>query len=278
METQGKERMLAQEEEQLTQERIESYLSYLSGKGRSRSSLESYRRILLGLYEYLPEEKFIGNRTGPEWKAYLKEQGFSSATVDNRMSAWNSFMQYLGRREWQMEDFCREKGNVQPELSRTEYLRLLSAAKHLGKEKAYLLIKTLGGAGMRIQEIPQLTVEAVEKGAVELQYHNSKQKRRLHIPEGLQKELLDYAKREGIFQGAVFRSADGEAMGRSSINYYINSVCRDARVDESKANPRCLWKMYQNTCTRIKDSISILIDQAYQKIVEEEQLSVGWLE
>ena len=163
METNGKEGRLAEGKERLTQERIEGYLSYLSGKGRSRSSLESYRRILLGLYEYLPEEKSIGNKTGPEWKAYLKNQGFSAATVDNRMSAWNSFMQYLGHREWQMEDFCREKGNIQPELSRTEYLRLLSAAKHLGKEKAYLLIKTLGGAGMRIQEIPQLTVEAVEK-------------------------------------------------------------------------------------------------------------------
>ena len=67
-------------------------------------------------------------------------------------------MQYLGHREWQMGDFHRDKGNIQPELSRTEYLRLLSAAKHLGKEKAYLLIKTLGGAGMRVQELPQLTL------------------------------------------------------------------------------------------------------------------------
>ncbi len=278
METNGKEGRLAEGKERLTQERIEGYLSYLSGKGRSRSSLESYRRILLGLYEYLPEEKSIGNKTGPEWKAYLKNQGFSAATVDNRMSAWNSFMQYLGHREWQMEDFCREKGNIQPELSRTEYLRLLSAAKHLGKEKAYLLIKTLGGAGMRIQEIPQLTVEAVEKGVVELEYHNSRQKRRLHIPEGLQKELLNYTRREGILEGAVFQSPDGEAMARSSINYQINSVCRDARVDESKATPRCLWKMYQSTYMRIKESISILIDQAYQRIVEEEQMSVGWTE
>ena len=107
-------------EERLTLQRIEEYLEYLSEKGRSSSSLESYRRILTGLYDYLSEEKLIGGGTGPQWKAYMERQGFSAATVDNRMSAWNSFMQYLGHREWQMGDFHRDKGNIQPELSRTE--------------------------------------------------------------------------------------------------------------------------------------------------------------
>ena len=263
-------------EERLTLQRIEEYLEYLSEKGRSSSSLESYRRILTGLYDYLSEEKLIGGGTGPQWKAYMERQGFSAATVDNRMSAWNSFMQYLGHREWQMGDFHRDKGNIQPELSRTEYLRLLSAAKHLGKEKAYLLIKTLGGAGMRVQELPQLTVETVRKGTVELEYHNFRQKRGLCLPEGLREELLDYTQREGLRTGPVFQSPDGTLMARSSINYYINSVCREARVAEEKANPRCLWKMYQSTCTGIRANISVLVEQAYQRMTQEEQLSVGW--
>lgn len=268
--------MDAEKKVYLSPERIEEYLEYLSGKGRSRSSLESYYRILSGLYDYLPEEKSIGNETGPVWKNYLEEQGFSTATVDNRMSVWNGFMQYLGHREWQMENFHREKGNVQPELTRTEYLRLLSAAKHLGKEKAYLLIKTLGGAGMRIQELPQLTVEALERGALELEYHNSRQRRLLRIPQGLREELLDYTKREGLRQGPVFQSQEGLPIARSGINYHIGSVCGLARVGEEKATPRCLWKMYQNTCSSIRDNIAVLIDQAYQRIVEEEQMSVGW--
>lgn len=78
--------------------------------------------------------------------------------MNTRISVWNSFLRYLGRREWQIVDFEREVVKVQPRLSRTEYLRLLSAAKQLDKEKTYLLIKTLGGAGMRIQELPQLTL------------------------------------------------------------------------------------------------------------------------
>ena len=266
----------AQEEERLTPEVIEGYLGYLEGKGRSSSSLESYRRVLKGIYEYLPEGKRIGEGTGTGWKRHLEGQGFSTVTVDCRVSVWNGLVQYLGHREWQMDDFCREKGGVQPGLSRTEYLRMLSAAKHMGKEKAYLLIKTLGGAGMRIQELPQLTVEAVGQGMVELEYHNARQRRMLCLPEGLQRELENYILREGLRGGPVFQSPGGGPMARSSINYFIAMVGWEALVGEGKANPRCLWKMYQDTCMGIRSNISALIEQAYQKIVAEEQLAVGW--
>ncbi len=131
---------------------------------------------------------------------------------------------------------------------------------------------------MRIQELPQLTVEAVKLGVVELEYHNSRQKRMLHLPEGLKEELLDFAKREGRSHGPVFSSSEGMPMARSSVNYFINIVCHDARVAEEKANPRCLWKMYQETCRGIRANIAVLIEQSYQKILEDEQLAMGWKE
>mgnify|MGYP001029666214 CR=1 FL=1 len=260
----------------LTADRVDSYLKSLEEKGRSSSSLESYRRILKGIYEFLPEEKMIKEGTGAGWKAHLEEQGFSPATVDCRISVWNGLVQYLGHREWQMDDFCREKGEAQPELSRTEYLRMLSAAKHMEKEKSYLLIKTLGGAGMRIQELPQLTVEAVVRGIVELEYHNGRQRRVLHLPEGLRGELQGYIEREGLRNGPVFCSPDGGPMARSSINYLIAMVSREAHVGEGKANPRGLWKMYQGTCMGIRANVASLIEQAYQRIAAEEQLAIGW--
>lgn len=268
--------MERREEECLTPGMIDGYLGSLAGKGRSSSSLESYRRVLKGIYEYLPEGKTIREGTGAEWKSYLEGQGFSPVTVDCRISVWNGLVQYLGHREWQMDDFRREKGEAQPELSRAEYLKLLSMAKHMGKEKAYLIIKTLGGAGMRVQELPQLTVEAVRRGMVELEYHNARQKRVLYLPEGLRRELQGYVNREGLHGGAVFRSLEGGPMARSSINYLVAIVGREAHVDEGKATPRGLWKMYQNTCMGIRADVSALIEQAYQRMMAEEQLAVGW--
>ena len=120
------------------------------------------------------------------------EQGLAPRTINARMSVWNSYCQYIGRREWVQEEFFRNGSEVQPELTRTEYLRLLQTAKILGREKSYLLIKTLGGAGLRIQELPQLTVEAVRQGTVGLRSHNNLHRRLLRIPASLREELLDY--------------------------------------------------------------------------------------
>ena len=88
--------------------------------------------------------------------------------------------------------------------------------------------------------------------------------------------MLDYACREGIKNGPVFGTSDGVPMARSSVNYFINIVCHDAQVAEEKANPRCLWKMYQETCKGIRANVAVLIEQSYQKILEEEQLVMGW--
>lgn len=54
------------------------------------------------------------------------------------------------------------------------------------------------------------------------------------------------------------------------------SMPAGARVEEEKATPRCLWNMYCGTRDTILSNISILADQAYERMLEEEQRAVGW--
>lgn len=267
--------MSARKQEKVSPEIIEAFLEEQARKGRKASSLENYRRILLELHRYLPEDKRIVEKTGPEWKRSLEGQGLQPATVNTRISVWNSFLRYLGRREWQMADFEREKKS-RPRLSRTEYLRLLSAAKQSGKEKTYLLIKVLGGAGMRIQELPQLTAQAVRQGEVELKTSGAVKQRVLHLPAGLREELLDYMQREGIRRGPVFGTAEGCPMARSNVNYFVGLVSKDARVDDEKVTPSCLWNMYRETCQEIQENVTALVEQTYQNMLAEEQRVTGW--
>ena len=152
--------------ERLTEETIEQFLASLQEKGRSQDSVKTYRQTLTALLDFLPEDGQITEETGPAWREWMTDQGLAPRTINARVSVLNSYCQYIGRREWVQEDFFRENGELQPELSRTEYLRLLQTAKLLGKEKSYLLIKTLGGAGLRIQELPQLTAEVVRESVV----------------------------------------------------------------------------------------------------------------
>ena len=261
----------------MTPELIRDFIETLRKKNRGKNSLDSYQRILLSIYDWLPEDKTVDGTTGAKRRKWLlEEKGFSHRTVNTQMSALNSFFRYLGHREWQMDEFVRITGDVQPELSRTEYMRLLSAARQMGNEKTYLLIKTMGGAGVRVQEISQVTAEAVRQGSVRLDSHNGLRLRMMFIPKVLQKELMEYIEKEQIESGPVFLTRDRKPLSRTTINHYISAVSGEARVDPEKATPRCLWKMYQSVQDGIEENIHVLTRQAYEEMMEKEQMSIGW--
>lgn len=258
----------------ITPEIIDGYLRTLAEKGRSPSSLQNYRGMLMKLHDYLPKDKELDERRSASWIESLERQGYYARTINVHLSVLNGFLVYLGRGGWQLKSYIRELNEVQPELTRSEYMRLLRTARRLGKERSYLLIKTLGGAGVRMQELSQITVEALFQEAVPLRCHNGR--RMLYLPESLKEELRDYVRREGIKEGPVFATQEGAPLARASVWHLINSVSQEAQVSGKKANPRCLWKMYQSTYAGIESNIQSLVAQAYNRMLEEEQLAIGW--
>lgn len=261
----------------ITPELMAGFLESMEKKGRSKGSLDSYGRALQSFYEYLRHEKVITEQTGEIWRKWmLEEQKFSQRTVNMRISVFNSFLQYLGKRQWQVAQFSQTVDKVQPELTRAEYLRLLLAAKRSEREKSYLIIKTLGSAGIRVQELSQLTVEAVKQGSTVLSSHNGTRQRLVHIPRVLQRELTAYIAKEHIKKGPIFAAEDGTPLARTAIYHHVNSVSRDAGVDPEKVNPRCLLKMYDSTRQGMVANIQILMEQSYERLLEQEQMAIGW--
>ena len=98
----------------------------------------------------------------------------------------------------------------------------------------------------------------------------------LHVPEGLQKELLDYARRNGYLSGPIFLTKDGTPMSRTYVSTIIRQLCTAARVPEEKGNPRCLKRLYQSTRAGIEDNIALLVEQAHNRLLEKEQFEIGW--
>ena len=100
----------------------------------------------------------------------------------------------------------------QPELTRSEYLRLLSAAKALGKERTYLLVKVFATTGITVQELPRLTVEAAQAGKV-VTYPN-RVRQEVRISPCVGRELLEYAHSTGVASGPIFITRNGKTVNR----------------------------------------------------------------
>ena len=259
----------------MTREQIEDYVAHRQGEDRTSESIQKYARDLDALYHFLPEEKRIYPETLSQWSGSLLGEGYAPRTVNSMVSVANSFLKWLGHRELQLTGQLNIAYD-QPELTRNEYLRLLSAARHLNKERTYLLVKVFTTVNITVLELPRLTVEAVRGDQVEFTANGVRYL--AAIPSCLRDELLDYARRSCIASGPIFVTRTGKPLGRTAVTAYIQSLAQTARVAPEKCNPRCLHKLYQSTMEGIETTVRILAEQSHERLLEQEQLLVGWQE
>lgn len=258
----------------LTRSDIDLYLQDVASRGCKQGTLENYRRSLLNFFDWLPEGKRVSREKVYEYQEYLIGK-YTSRTVNMKMTAINGILGFLDLREYQSTVKASvDDTAIQPELSRNEYLRMLSAAKAIGDERLYLIIKLFGTTGIAVQEFDKVTVEAVRSGTI-VTFPN-RNRLALRIPACVQSELLEYAKEKGIKSGPIFLTREGRPLGRTTLSNMVPHIARYAKVEENKCTPRCLQKLYAETWDTIKSNVNVMLQMTYDKLLEQEQVIYGW--
>ena len=109
----------------LRPEEIRSYLATLTAKGRSPATVQMYAARLRALYDFLPPDKRLSARGLALWREELLDRGYSPGTVNIHLTAANGLLDHMGRRDLQLLGQLDVVPEIQPELTRAEYLRLL---------------------------------------------------------------------------------------------------------------------------------------------------------
>lgn len=258
----------------LTRSDIDLYLQDVASRGCKQGTLENYRRSLLNFFDWLPEGKRVSRKMVCDYQDYLIGK-YTSRTVNMKMTAINGILGFLDLREYQSTVKASvDDTAIQPELSRNEYLRMLSAAKAIGDERLYLIIKLFGTTGIAVQEFDKVTVEAVRSGTI-VTFPN-RNRLALRIPACVQSELLEYAKEKGVKSGPIFLTREGRPLGRTTLSNMVPHIARYAKVEENKCTPRCLQKLYAETWDTIKSNVNVMLQMTYDKLLEQEQVIYGW--
>ena len=253
----------------LTEELIEGYGARLRANGAREGTVATYGGRLRQLRERLAD----GAVTPEALERVVRElerEGYANQTINVILSAADGLLKYAGRRDLQYARRLRVRETARVRLTRSEYLRLLGAARLLGKERTYLIVKCCVLMGLGIQGLANLTVEAVESGvAVD-------GTRTAPIPECLRAELLDYVKEKNLTEGAVFLTKGGSPMSRNHVTGSIKDLAASARVEKEKCSVRCLCRLYEDTQREIQDKLATLMEQAHRSLLEQEQRAIGW--
>lgn len=237
---------------------IEEFAAYLVREEKSAATCEKHLRDVRCFVRFAGEQA-VTKETVVAWKKELVEQGYAVRSVNSMLASVNSLFSFLGWHECkvknirlQRQTYCAEE----KELTKAEYLRLLSASRK--NEQLNLVLQTICGTGIRVSELRYFTVEAVRSGEITVSCKSKT--RTILVPGKLKKQLLNYAKQRNIHSGAVFLGKSGKPLDRSSIWRQMKQLCKAAGVMESKVFPHNLRKLFARTFYGIEKDIAKLAD------------------
>lgn len=262
------------EEIRLTTDNINAFLQKKMEAGNKEETIAEYRRILFAFRKWLPSDAILEKESLQQWKVSMQAEGaLAVRTINRRLTVGNQFMDFMGERNWQVSCIPLED-DEKPVLSRGEYIRLLQAARQMKKEQIYFIMKTICVLGVSVREFPQITVSLVKKGRGDIQIGGCS--RRIDVPSSLQKELLAYCGRNKITKGPIFVSKRGGELHRVAVNMSMKQLCPMAGVASEKATPSCLRGLYEETQQKLRDNISFLLLQYYEKLLEADDVTAAW--
>lgn len=237
----------------LTSDMIAQYLNEQRTKGLAPDTLKSYAAALEKLQEFLEPEDTIYPGTIAAWQKKMQRDGYANSTINAHISAANGLLRFLHRGDL-AADLLDWAPSPTPEITRGEYIRLLQTARLMGNARAYLLVKLLANTDLQLRDLSAVTVESVSTGRVPLA---GGAPRLLYLPAVLRRDLLAYARGQGVKSGPIFVGRDGKPVNRSVVTWLIQKLAEDARVPAEKATPRALHKLYQALADDIRRDLEL---------------------
>lgn len=232
---------------QVTEKRIQEYRDYLIQEERSRGTIEKYMRDLRAFAEWLAGRE-VDRALASQWKEHLFSIHYAPVTINSRISAINGFFRFMGWEEYRIR-FLRVQRKLfrdpNRDLKKEEYKKLLKSACRQGKERLALLMETICCTGIRVSEVPYITVEAVRRGQAEIALKGKI--RTILLPGKLRRKLLCYAKKQKIPSGQIFVTKTGKGISRRQIWQEMKRLCKEAGVLSAKVFPHNLRHLFAAT-------------------------------
>ncbi|WP_276948374.1 tyrosine-type recombinase/integrase [Enterocloster lavalensis] len=243
----------------ITTQKIDDYCLWLDRCERSRETIQKYEYYLTRFKEFM-DCRPVDKEMVILWKSVLREN-LAPVTVNGALAALNGFFKYCDWQDCRARFLKISKNTFYPEsreLTKKEYLRLVRTAADQGNERLSLLLETICSSGIRVSELPFITVAALCKGQAEVECKG--RIRTVLLTKRLCKILLDYAARKGIESGMIFVTRSGKALDRSNIWREMKALGLKANVDREKIFPHNLRHLFARTYYAMTKDLSKLAD------------------
>jgi len=239
-------------------EMIPSYIDDLIGHELSENTISKYSRDIRFFLYYINGKEQIIKSDLIEYRQFLTDK-YKISTVNSYLISINRYLSWLRADSLTVNTVrAQRKTSLDGILSVEEYNRLLEFCLHTGKERDYLLLRTIAGTGIRVGELKSITYEAALRGEAEI-YHKCKC-RSISISEPLSKLLIEYCTKKDI-QGVIFSGrVAGYALSPKGAWKCLKRMAEKAQVDIGKVKPHNLRHLFAKTYMQRIGNMSELAD------------------
>lgn len=225
---------------------LETFEDHLRYEEKADATIQKYLCDIQQFIEYLGEAELNKEQV----LAYKQEliSRYKASSINSKLAAINAFLGFLGRRDCRVKQlriqtsFFSQQGEI---LTQKEYERLVETAERQGEKQLSLIMQTICSTGIRVSELPFITVETVKR---QYAYITNKGKTRMLIlSKQLKRMLLAFCTRSGITSGPVFITKRGTPIDRSVIWRKMKKLCSIAQVNTQKVFPHNLRHLFAVT-------------------------------
>ena len=243
----------------LTPARIAAFQRYLLEEERAPGTVGKYLRDVEAFFRWL-DGRPVTREAAAAWKEHLLATGHAAVTVNSMLAALNGLFRFLG---WDLQvrllkiqrRIFREQSR---ELTREEYALLVRTARERGRERLALLMETICATGIRVGEVPYITLEAARQGRAEIALKGKI--RVILLPGKLCRKLIKYAGKQKIASGEIFLTRGGKGLSRKQIWAEMKRLCVWAGVQAEKVFPHNLRHLFARTFYRVSRDVVRLAD------------------
>lgn len=238
---------------------INSFKDFLASKNLAKSTCQNYA------WEARKFTKFAKNKkiTPELLQMYRAEElkKYSVTAVQLSVAGVNKYMEFIGCPH-RMERIApsQQKGNSdcfeEKPLSSEEYLQILNAVKRTDDERLYLIVQSIGSAGLKLSELQQLTVEAAKDGKVVFD-----DDRTVYLPKNLCEDLLEYCRKNNIFRGTIITTRCGNVPNKANVSRAIKAACKGTGIDSEKLSTRAIRQFYFNSFESLRSEMVDIMDE-----------------
>lgn len=189
---------------------------------------------------------FVGDREVSqslliEYKQEMLKK-FKTSTVNTKIVIINNFLDFKDKDISVKQERVQRSNILDNVLSETDFNRLIRMAETKNKPRERLVMLIFYYTGIRVSELPFLTVEAVKKGYIDIE--NKGKHRRVPINNKLKKELRKYIKENNITNGSIIVNKNGEPLSRGYIFKELKWIGGQARVKKAKVYPHSFRHLF----------------------------------